>query len=229
MHHTPLQNALRLMLGLALSLPLLATASTHDNGDIDKVNGSIHVDAGQTAGKLSTVNGSIHVADGAHVSSAATVNGAVDIGAQIDLDTVETVNGGIVIGEQTKVRKTIEAVNGSISLGQGSDVVGRVSNVNGGIELKGAHVGGGIETVSGGVTIGADSRLEGGLLVKKPSGGWFNFGIEKKPRIVIGPHAQVQGGLTFNREAELYVSTSASVDKIDGATAVTFSGDSPAD
>ncbi len=231
MYHTSLQNALRLILGLALSLPLLAAARSHDsgNGDIDKVNGSIHVDAGQTAGKLSTVNGSIHVADGAHASSAETVNGAVDIGAQSDLDTVETVNGGIVIGEQTKVRKTVEAVNGSISLGLGSDVAGRVSNVNGGIKLKGAHVGGGIETVSGGVTIGADSRLEGGLLVKKPSSGWFNFGIEKKPRIVIGPHAQVQGGLTFHREVELYVSSSANVDKIEGATPVSFSGDSPAD
>lgn len=224
-----LQPALNLILSLAINLPLLAAAKANDTSDIDKVNGSIRIETGQTVGKLSTVNGSIHVASGVHAMSAETVNGAVEIGAQSDLDSVETVNGAIVIDPQAHVRKTLEAVNGSISLAQGSEVSGHLSNVNGAIKLNAAHVGGGIETVSGDVTIGADSRVEGGLLVEKPNSGWFHFGIEKKPRIVIGPHAQVRGALTFKREVELYVSSSASVDKIDGATPVTFMGDTPSD
>jgi hypothetical protein len=53
-----------LALALALSLPVVAQAS--DN-DIDKVNGTVHVDAGQHAGNVSTVNGAVRVADNAVV------------------------------------------------------------------------------------------------------------------------------------------------------------------
>src|ERR1700761_2975054 len=61
-----------LALALALSLPVVAQAS--DN-DIDKVNGTVHVDAGQHAGNVSTVNGAVRVADNAVVQKASTVNG----------------------------------------------------------------------------------------------------------------------------------------------------------
>jgi hypothetical protein len=43
---------------LALGLPLLAAAQRHD---IDKINGSVQVEAGQQAGDVSTVNGSVHI------------------------------------------------------------------------------------------------------------------------------------------------------------------------
>lgn len=41
-----------------------------------------------------------------------------------------------------------------------------ISKVNGSIHLDAAHVGG-IETVNGHIDIGARSRVEGGILVKK--------------------------------------------------------------
>lgn len=194
--------------------------------DIDKINGSIHVPDGATVGKLSTVNGSIHVGDGARAVAATTVNGSIHIGANAALDSLDTVNGGIHIGAKTKIDKTVEAVNGSIALAAGADVNGKVSNVNGGIALDVAHVGGGIETTSGDIDVGADSRVEGGILVKEDTS-WFHFGISRDPRIVVGPHAVVQGDLVFKRSVQLYVSGSATVGKIVGATPTKFTGDKP--
>ncbi len=58
-------------------LPALAVAR---DGDIDKVNGAVRVEAGQQAGDVSSVNGAVHVGDGATVRKAGTVNGAVELG-----------------------------------------------------------------------------------------------------------------------------------------------------
>jgi hypothetical protein len=97
--------------------------------------------------------------------------------------------------------------------------------VNGRFVLEGAHIGGGIETVSGDIEIGANSHVEGGIIVDKPSG--WSWGKQRNPKIVIGPHAIVDGTLEFRREVELYVSDSAKVGTITGAKAQTFSGDRP--
>ena len=96
---------------------------------------------------------------------------------------------------------------------------------NGGIQLDAAHVGGGIDTVNGDITIGANSRVEGGILVEE-NHSWFASN-SRKPRIVIGPHAVVQGTLKFKREVELWVSDSATIGAVDGASAQKFSGDRP--
>jgi len=209
----------------ALSALLAAGVATAAD-DIDKVNGSIHVPDNATAGKLSTVNGSIHVGDGAHATDASTVNGSIHIGANDTLESLDTVNGGIHVGAGAKIAKTIEAVNGSIALATGADVSGKVSNVNGSIALDAAHAGGGIETTSGDIAIGANSRVEGGILVRADTS-WFHFGVSRDPRVVVGPHAVVQGDMVFKRSVQLYVSDSATVGKIDGATPVKFSGDKP--
>ena len=79
--------------------------------------------------------------------------------------------------------------------------------------------------MSGDITVGANSRVEGGILVEKPSG-WFNFN-RSVPTIVIGPHAAVSGTLDFRREVTLKVSDSAQIGPVKGATAVKFSGATP--
>ncbi len=208
----------------ALSLVLAASVSARGI-DVDKINGSIQIESGQQAGDLSTINGSIRIADGASAAKVSTVNGSIKVGRQATVDSLETVNGGLDLGEGARVAHTIEAVNGSVTLGKGTDVAGHVSNVNGRFTLDAAHVGGGLETVSGDIEIGANSRIEGGLLVDRQSG-WFNWG-NRKPRIVIGPHAVVEGKLEFRREVELLVSDSATVGEIVGATPQRFSGDRP--
>ena len=61
-----------------LSLCVAGTAFAR-GVDVDKVNGSIHIESGQQAGDVSTVNGSIRIADGASAAKASTVNGGIRI------------------------------------------------------------------------------------------------------------------------------------------------------
>ena len=211
-------------LATALSLVLAFGASARGI-DVDKVNGSIPIENDQQAGDLSTVNGSIRVDTGGSATKVSTVNGGIELGDRVAVDAVETVNGGIDLGQGARVARTVEAVNGHIALAQGAEITGKASNVNGRITLDAAHVGGGIETISGDIEVGANSRVEGGILVEKPHG--FSWGKNKNPRIVIGPHAVVDGTLDFRREVDLYVSDSAKVGTITGATANKFSGDHP--
>lgn len=211
-------------LALGLGMPPLASAR---NSDIDKVNGSVQVEAGQQVGDVSTVNGAVHIAGGASVHEASTVNGKVELGDKAQATKLGTVNGAISLGSASRVSGEVNAVNGSIRLARGADVGGRLENVNGAIVLDGAHVAGGIGTVAGDITVGADSRVEGGILVDKPNNGWFRWGSERKPVIVIGPHAVVQGTLEFRREVVLKVSDSAQIGPVKGATVERFHGDAP--
>ena len=211
-----------MLAALALGLPLCASA--HQD-DVSKINGSVMVEAGQQAGNVSTVNGAVHVANGASLQKASTVNGAIKLGDHVQAAALGTVNGAITVGSSSKVSGEVSAVNGSIRLGKGAEVDGKLGNVNGAITLDAAHVAGGIETVAGDITVGANSRVEGGILVNKP-GGWFHFN-QRTPVVVIGPHAVVLGTLEFKREVELKVSDSAQIGPVKGATVVKFSGPNP--
>ncbi|MBN8727756.1 MAG: hypothetical protein J0H15_08655 [Xanthomonadales bacterium] len=190
-----------------------------------KVNGSIEIAADQQAGALSTVNGAIRVGDGASAGDISTVNGSITLGDRTRAESIDTVNGSITLGAGANVAKAITAVNGSARLDKGAEVSAGISNVNGRIALEAAHVGGRIETVGGDIEIGADSRVDGGILVQKPSG--WSFGFSRKPRIVIGPRAEVGGNLEFKRDVELYVSDSAKIGPVTGATVEKFSGEGP--
>lgn len=215
----------RLTLSVAL-LCLLAVADLHARGvDVDKVNGSIHIESGQQAGDLGTVNGGIRLESGGSAEKVSTVNGGIDLGERATVSSVNTVNGGIEIGSGARVRGTVEAVNGSIRLGRDAEIVGHASNVNGRFSLDGAHIGGGIETVGGDIDIGANSHVEGGILVDKQHG--WSLGKSRNPQVVIGPHAVVGGTLEFRRDVDLFVSDSATVGPVIGATAKSFSGDRP--
>lgn len=209
-----------------LSVLLLFSAAALAEGEnIDKVNGSIRVENDQRAGDLSTVNGSIRVGDKATVREIDTVNGSVTLGDEATANEIDNVNGSITLGEKARVARGVDCVNGSITLERGADVGGKLENVNGRIRLVAAHVGGGIFTTSGDIEVGANSRVENGIRVDKPDLSWFRFGKSDVPRIVIGPGAVVQGTLRFEREVKLYVSDSATIGTVVGATAVKYSGD----
>jgi hypothetical protein len=218
-------------LAFALSLavaPPLAIASTHANGEsIDKVNGSIDVDAGQTAGSLETVNGSIRIAAGAHTGSAETVNGSIRLDDNVSSGGLETVNGSIRLGGHAHVDGGIETVNGGIFVDHGGQVAKGVTTVNGAIGLVETELGGGINTVNGDITVGVGSHVHGGIKVEKPGSNWLpiSFGKREPPRIIIGPNAVVDGPLVFEREVKLYVHASARIGRVTGATAVPFNGD----
>lgn len=218
-------HSIRFAIALALAVPLALTpVLAKDYGDIDKINSGINVDADSTAGTLETVNGGITVGERSRVRSAETVNGGIRLGDGAQADELETVNGGITIDAGAVVRDGASTVNGGIRLESAANVGGRVETVNGGITLDRAHIGGGIETVNGDIEVGAGSRVEGGIAVRKPTG--WSWGKQRTPRVTIGAGAVVEGTLLFEREVELYVHDSATVGRIEGATAKRFSGDS---
>ena len=213
---------------LALPLATLPSAAWASSDDISKVNGSVTVEANQPAGDVSTVNGSVHIGDGARVEKADTVNGSIDLGDRAQARSLETVNGAVTLGSASRVDGTVTSVNGALRLAKGAEVLGKLSNVNGAIVLDAAHVSGGIDTVGGDITVGANSHVEGGILVEKNSGSWFKWGGKSHdPTIVIGPHAVVQGTLEFRRDVVLNVSDSAQIGPVKGATVVKFSGATP--
>lgn len=193
---------------------------------VEGINEPIRIEASKTVGDQSTVNGSIRVDKDAHAGALTTVNGSITLADGSSAKSLQTVNGALELGANAKVSGGATTVNGSIKLAHGAEVGGKVSNVNGDIRLDAAHVGAGIGTVAGDITVGADSHVEGGIQIGK-SGGLFNFGSDSKPRIVIGQRAVVEGELEFGRDVVLLVSDSARIGTVTGATPTMFSGDQP--
>ena len=172
---------------------------TADSQGGHSVNGTVRVADGQKTGDLSTVNGSIEVGDNVTLAGAQTVNGSISVGSHATADSLTTVNGSISLEDGARVSHAVRAVNGSLTLHRGADVGGSLVNINGAINLNAAHVGGGITTVNGDITVEGASHVEGGILVQKPSAGWFQ--ISHEPRIVIGPGSVVTGDLRLAKRA----------------------------
>lgn len=224
---------------VGLTVPLAVWAERHPPG------GAVSVKSGERVQDVSTVNGSIHVAENAAVRSAHTVNGAIELepsatakslqsvnggisvgeNARIS-SNVSTVNGGVALGKAARVAGSISAVNGTVALDRGTEVAGKVASVSGRIHLEAAHVGGGLRTETGDIVLEADSRVEGGILVKG-AGAAAGEGPRPLPKVVIGPGAVVEGPMRFEREVKLYVSETARIGPVEGATVMMFAGERP--
>jgi hypothetical protein len=69
--------------------------------------------------------------------------------------------------------------------------------------------------VNGDVFVGAGSRVDGGMLVEKPSGrSWRKS--ERLPRVTVESGAVVNGTLNFEREVDLYVGAGAVIGPLEG-------------
>ena len=217
----------RLSLALGFAVALACTAvGAQDHGHIDKVHGSITAQSGQSYGNLETVNGSIRIESSAQVGDAETVNGSITASDNISAHSLSTVNGSIRIGSQARIDGSIETVNGSVFVDRGGEVRRDIETVNGAIGLVDTDLAGGIETVNGDVTVGAGSHVHGGIRIDKPDGwGGFQMGQRNPPKIIIGPNAQVDGPMSFERPVLLYVHSTAKVGRITGATPVRYSTD----
>ncbi|MBD7924566.1 hypothetical protein JR064_11895 [Xanthomonas sp. CFBP 8703] len=213
----------RTHVSVLLALALAAGPALAAEG-ISKVNGSITAESGKQYGDLETVNGGITVESGASVGDVETVNGSLKIADNAQTGGLSTVNGGIRVGQQVQISESIETVNGGIFVDRGGRIGGSVESVNGSIGLVATQLEGGIETVNGDITVGHDSHLGGGIEIKKPSFS-ISFKPTRKPRIIIGPRAVIDGPLHFEREVTLYVHRSAKTGPISGATAQPFDGD----
>lgn len=203
-----------------------------ESGGATSVNGSVTVGADATVtGGIKTVNGKIRVDDGAEIRNAATVNGSLHLGNDVQSRGLSTVNGSIRLGENCVVDGSIEAVNGSITTEKGSSIADGIENVNGDMEIQGSVVSGDLSTVNGDIEIVEGSVLKGDLIVEKPGGWGWNDSKRRKPRVVIGPGARVEGTIIAEREIELYISDAAEVGGVEGKMtlddAVRFSGNKP--
>ena len=216
---------IRTRLALCLLLAAAAPAFAND-GDVDKVNGSISIDATQQAGDLDTVNGSIRIGANARTGDASTVNGSIQLADGANAGSLETVNGSIRLGAQSHVA-SIETVNGSVFVDRGGEVARDVETVNGAIGLVDTDVHGGISTVNGDITVGAGSLVHGGITVEKPTSNWMPVSAkQRKLRIIIGPNAVVEGPMVFKREVNLYVHKTARIGQVTGATPIAYDGPS---
>jgi len=200
---------------IAVLLYAFSAVALGSAADISKVNSSISVAPGQEAGDVSTVNGSIEIGDGASVRDVDTVNGSIQIGQRVHAQEVDTVNGGITVGEDAVIGEDVGTVNGKLTVRRGASVAGRLETVNGALRVEGATVRGGLETVNGDVFVGSGSRVEGGIVVDKPSG-WSWQKHERLPRVTIEAGAEVSGSLRFEREVELKVAEGAVIGPIEG-------------
>ncbi|TZF84337.1 hypothetical protein [Cognatilysobacter lacus] len=220
-----MRNAL-FLLPLAVGLALAGPVRAADVTSVDKVNGSIHALAGQGYGTLQTVNGSIEIDAQVHAGSAETVNGSIRIGDGAQVGELTTVNGGIHVGRALRIAGDVTTVNGGIFIDRGGRVAGGIENVNGAIGIVATEVAHGLETVNGDITVGVDSHVHGGIHVAKQHLRLLSLRT-RDPRIVIGPNAQVDGALVFERPVVLYVHDSARIGSVTGATVRRFSGAVP--
>jgi len=143
------------------------------------------------------------------------VNGSISIAVGETVDSASTVNGSIEVGERAKVG-SIRTVNGKLNISAGAAVGGNLTNVNGTIEIEKSQIKGKITTVNGDLTVGAGAQVNGGILYKKPGMSWGPSG--RPPRVIIGPDAVVGATLVFERTVELFVSESAKIGPVTGAT-----------
>lgn len=203
-----------------------ACGGFNDESGTKRINGAVHIVAGQPLADAATVNGPISVDDKAVFGSADTVNGDVWVGAGAAGSSVKTVNGSITLDGGARVSGEIYSLNGTVTLNKGAQAGAKLSTLNGTITINDAHVAGGIATVVGNVNINGQSRIEGGINVHKLPVGLMQAKRDA-PWIMIGPGATVQGKLRFEQDVKLYVSDKASVGPISGATAISFSGDKP--
>ncbi|MEX0976992.1 MAG: hypothetical protein WDZ50_07840 [Woeseia sp.] len=217
--------------GFNLNKAITVDAGGQSSGE-STINGSISVGRDATVtGELKTVNGSIRIEESARIEDAGTVNGSLRLANGVSAHDISSVNGTVELGENVVIDGQISVVNGRIAVGSGSQVSKDIKNVNGEIKVAGTTVGGDLATVNGDVTLTGNSVLRGDLIIEKPGNRQWGRAEKRKPRIVIGPGARVQGEIELEREVELYISESAEVGGVTGVMtleqAIRFSGESP--
>ena len=152
-------------------------------------------------------------------------------------EPIETLTRDIFLAASARA-ESLHSFSGAITLDRDAHVTGDVETDSGAVRIEGARVGGLVSTTSGDIYIGPDSRIEGGLLVDKRNVFGLTFGDLRlgipigrstPPRVVIGARATVQGVLRFKRDVDLFVSESATIGPIEGATPVRFATELPPD
>lgn len=212
---------------LLASLLFLAGVSgcSKPRDTMHRVDGSIHVVAGQANGDAATTVGAISIDDNATFGIADAIKGDIWVGAGARGKAARAVNGSITLDKGAHLSGEMTVANGNLTLNEGAEA-GSVSNVNGRIITNGAIVDHGITTINGDVFVNGASRIQGGIHVNRLPTGMVQAAHEP-PHIVIGPGATVEGTMKFERPVKLYVSDKATIGSVDGASPISYSGDQP--
>lgn len=165
------------------------------------VGGAITVAAGAKGGNLSSVTGDIKVGQGGVASSA------------------QTVTGSIRLASDSRVLRTVRTTTGAIVAEKGAEVAGGISTLTGDIDLAGAKVKGGLRSTSGTITLRGDTIIEGGITLDDVQVDEKSPDVLRFPRILIGPHARIEGPIISKRGAVVIASVNAHVGPIEGAHA----------
>jgi hypothetical protein len=232
---------------VAITLLALASVAAQASGDIHETNKSIAVEAGRTVGQVKTTNGQVRlkervtagdvnstnggitIGEGSRVEHVGTTNGNIALHRGVQARAAHSTNGSINIDENARLAGDAQTTNGSVIIKRDARVGGNVKTTNGRIALERAHVDGRLSTNNGDIEVGANSHVGQGIRIGKSGGRLFNlFGNgNRPPKVVVGPHAVVNGPLVFEREVELYVSDTAKIGPVTGATPVKFKGERP--
>jgi len=192
-----------------------------EDEDISRTNRSIHIGDGERVGDLHSVNGSIEIGDRAVAAIVKTVNGSVRIGTDGHAKSLGTVNGAVSVGKRSIVDNDMTSVNGRLTLSEEAVIQGNVKNINSRIVIgPRAHVGGKVISNNGDITLQENARVDGGIKVKAEPTHWFKSGVstQRRPVITIGPGAQVEGEMVFERDVELRVHSTAKIGAVTGAS-----------
>ena len=217
-----------LLAGCNINKDIDVPANAHWSNGSSTINGEINVGAGASVdGDLRTINGRIYLADGAQTGDLTTINGNIRLGDGVHAGQLQAVNGEIQLGNNVVATK-LATVNGNIVAGHATQISGNIATVNGNLILCGTRLDGGLSFYNGSVLLADGSMVHGKLTAKKPNrDDQANTG-SSEPVVIIGPHASVDGTISFERPGKLYVSDSAVIHDVEGVTAVRFSGPTPA-
>jgi len=223
-----------LFLALALGLTacsgsindsISVAAGEQHEGALATVNGSIEIGEGATvSGSLRTVNGGVRLGEGARSGRAETVNGSIRASRGAQFGGGGTVNGGIELDESVVVSGDIRTVNGRITTGPGTRIDGDVATTNGTIRLLSSDVTGTVATTNGNVHVLDATRVAGGIHLRKRDEG---DRVDQELRVIIGRDSVIEGPITIESPARLFVHDSAVIGEISGAEVERYSGDRP--
>lgn len=217
-----------LLAGCNINKNIDVPANAHWSGGSSTINGEISVGSGAIVeGNLRTINGRIYLADGAQADDLTTINGNIRLGDGIHAGKLQTVNGDIKLGKNVLVAK-LATVNGDIVAGHDTHISGDVGTVNGNLVLCGTQLDGNLSFYNGSLLLADGSVIHGNVIAKKPTRDYQSNTKSSEPVMIVGPHAIVDGAISFERPGKLYVSDSAVIHGVEGVTVNRFSGARPA-
>jgi hypothetical protein len=225
-------------IGFSILVLLLSACNVNKNIDVpayahwssgsSTINGEIDVGSDAIVdGNLRTINGRIYLANGAQAGNLTTINGNIRLGDGAYADDLQAVNGELKLGKNARAAK-LATVNGDVVVAQGAHISGNVGSVNGNLILCGTQLDGELSFYNGSVLLADGSVIHGNVTARKPTRDYQENAKQNEPVVIVGPHATIDGSITFERPGKLYVSDSAVIHNIEGIAAVKFSGAAPA-